>query len=43
MFHMWKNIMKLLLTAGNAKKDMPKMAQHAAINFPAQVIGTVSP
>lgn len=32
-----------LLTAGKAKKEMPKRAQKEAIILPGQVIGTVSP
>ena len=31
------------LTAGKAKKEMPRMAQNAAMSFPAHVIGTASP
>lgn len=32
-----------LLTAGNAKKEIPNRAQKDAIIFPGHVIGTVSP
>lgn len=31
------------LTAGSAKKDMPRRAQQEAINLPCQVMGTMSP
>lgn len=31
------------LTAGRAKKEIPRSAQKAAISFPGHVIGTVSP
>lgn len=34
---------RLTLTAGRAKKEMPKRAQHEATILPGQVIGTVSP
>lgn len=32
-----------ILTAGRAKKVMPRMAQQQAISFPGHVIGTASP
>ena len=33
----------VILTAGSAKKEMPRMAQKAAISLPGHVIGTASP
>lgn len=37
------NKRKRLLTAGRAKKEIPKRAQNEATNLPAHVLGTVSP
>jgi hypothetical protein len=37
---MW---IKKNLTAGKAKNDIPNNAQHDAIIFPFQVVGTASP
>lgn len=34
---------KTWLTAGRAKNEIPKMAENAAMSFPAQVVGTTSP
>ena len=34
---------EVVLTAGSAKKEMPRMAQKAAMSFPGHVMGTVSP
>lgn len=35
--------MKLRLTAGSAKNDIPRSAQNDAIIFPCHVSGTISP
>lgn len=36
-------VVNVVLTAGSAKKEIPKRAQKDAIIFPGHVLGTVSP
>lgn len=36
-------VIKTILTAGNAKNDIPKIAKQLAINLPAHVCGVLSP
>ena len=39
----YSEIKSHFLTAGSAKKEIPSMAEKAAISFPAHVVGTTSP